>query len=122
MFWHFFSWSQFLCVLEICLLGSGNDWCHYGCYCGLGEKVCRIRYLKNFETLNLKLAHWHFYFILFFRSQHMNLKCTKPVNPQDNIDAICSTHDSCWEAVKNEKNCSYGLWEHYNWDFTDGEV
>lgn len=39
MVWSQFSWSEIFCILKVCLPGTGNDLCHYGCYCGIGQKV-----------------------------------------------------------------------------------
>ena len=46
----------------------------------------------------------------------------KPHEPQDSIDAVCRTHDKCWEEVREAKNCSHGIWEHYDWDIVDEKV
>jgi len=38
MVWKKFRWSELFCLLKTCLPGTGNDLCHYGCYCGLGQQ------------------------------------------------------------------------------------
>ena len=47
---------------------------------------------------------------------------SKGKDPQDGIDEVCSIHDTCWDKLKIEKNCSYGLWQHYKWDIIDDKV
>ena len=39
MVWSQFSWSELFCLFKTCLPGTGNDFCHYGCWCGLGNQV-----------------------------------------------------------------------------------
>ena len=47
---------------------------------------------------------------------------SKGKDPQDGIDEECRIHDRCWDKLKIENNCSYGLWEHYKWDIIDDKV
>lgn len=70
----------------------------------------RLNVYKAFSFKILKFALFVFGFII------------KPYDPQDSIDVACSTHDKCWEDMRNEKKCEYGLWEYYTWELAEGEV
>ena len=68
--------------------------------------------LYNHTTFKLIQSISSFIFLYFI----------KPHEPQDSIDAVCRTHDKCWEEVREAKNCSHGIWEHYDWDIVDEKV
>jgi len=74
MVWSQFSWSELFCLLKTCLPGTGNDMCHYGCYCGLGDtprppqngidSICYTHDLcwTNLRTnKNCSAGHWEDY-------------------------------------------------------------
>ena len=78
-----------------------------------------VKSLKyNFKILskfhvNYKIVQYELFFFVF---------TIKPYEPKDSIDAACRAHDKCWDEIRNAKKCAYGVWEHYIWELTEGEV
>ena len=116
MAWHVFGWQQLFCIFKLCLFGTGsNGWCRYGCYCGLGSKVKRTQILF-FILMSMAIKYQQPSFQKYFNNT------SKGKDPQDGMDEVCSVHDRCWDELKIEKNCSYGLWQHYKWDIIADKV
>ena len=65
MLWHHLSWSQYFCLLGLCLFGSGEDWCRYGCYCGKGSKVEIIHKNWEYKTCISKTPHSHLFCLIY---------------------------------------------------------
>ena len=70
MVWSQFSWSESFCLLKTCLPGTGNDMCHYGCYCGLGHTVSADRrkqytnYVAGFTQAFIINTRFYIFFFL----------------------------------------------------------
>ena len=117
MVWSLFSWSEIFCILKVCLPGTGNDLCHFGCYCGIGQKVwCQLFHRYFYVSAEL---FWYHNNILDIEILFLWFQ---PHPPQNDIDQHCKDHDQCWENMITIKNWSNGVREHYQWDLINGKV